>query len=127
MLDDLAAEHDCDVVTDVADHRQVVTDEQNRQTKLLLQIHQQIQNRALHGHVQSGGDFVGKQNCRCGCQSPREGNALALTTRQRRWVFVRLLHRQLDGGEESSDLGGAVAAAAPSFVTTLGGPQRLGE
>ena len=46
-LDDLAEIHDCDTVRHVLDDRQIVADEEQRETELLLQILQQVDDLRL--------------------------------------------------------------------------------
>ena len=61
---DFAVPHDCHAITHLADHRQIVADEQHRQAKFLLQIFEQVQDRGLNRYVQSGRWFVADQDAR---------------------------------------------------------------
>ena len=59
-----------DAVTDVAHHREVVADEEQRKTKLLLQLHKQIDDLRLDRDVQSRHRLVADSQLGggiCGC------------------------------------------------------------
>ena len=49
----LAQIHDHDLVADVLDHAQIVCDEQIGEMKFILQIHKNVQDLSLNGHIQS--------------------------------------------------------------------------
>ncbi len=70
VLDDFAGVHDRGSLAQVGDHAPVVGDQQDRQTGLVLQVAQQVQDFGLHGDVERGGGFVGDKQlgftCECG-------------------------------------------------------------
>lgn len=45
--------HDTQTVADVLDHAQIVCDEQIGEMKFILQIHKNVQDLSLNGHIQS--------------------------------------------------------------------------
>ena len=61
-------------------------DEQIGQTKLVLQIHQQVQNLRLDGHIKRGNRFVADNKFWIDCQSARHADALAASSVQ----FMRI-------------------------------------
>lgn len=59
ILHQLPEIHDPDLVTDVFDHADVVGDEQIGQLVFVLDVHEQIEDLGLNGHVQGGDGLVG--------------------------------------------------------------------
>ena len=57
-LDDLAVLHHRDVVCQIFDDAEVVSDEEICDAQFILQLPQQIQNLSLHGHIKRGSGFV---------------------------------------------------------------------
>ena len=86
LLDHLRVFHHQDLVRHGADHRHVVGDEHIGQTALQLQSLQQAQHLFLHRHIQGTGGLVEHQELRAHNQSARDGQALALATREGVWV-----------------------------------------
>src|ERR1700744_1571840 len=75
---DDAVPHHREVVADVADHGQVVGDEQHRQTPGGQDAAQHVQYLGLNRDVEGGGDLVGDQHGRVGGERTRDRDALAL-------------------------------------------------
>lgn len=65
-------------VTDVAHHRKVMGDEQIRQAKLLLQVHEQVDDLRLNGDVQGGDRLIADHQIRLQRQGTGDADALAL-------------------------------------------------
>ena len=61
MLDDPALGHDTHAVRHLADHAEVVGDQQQRHSQPVAQILQQLEDLRLHGDVQRRGRLVGDQ------------------------------------------------------------------
>ena len=78
LLHDAAMLQDGDLVRHQLDDRQIVTDEQAREPKSLLEFGQQRQNRGLHGHVERGRGFVGDQEFGVQRERPCDADALSL-------------------------------------------------
>ena len=78
ILDDLAEVHHRDPVGDVADHAEVVRDEQIRQAELVLKLLEQVDDLRLHGHVERRHRLVGDDQLRVQRQRPGDADALAL-------------------------------------------------
>ena len=70
--------HHRHAVGDVAHHRQVVGDEQQRETQRFLQFVQQVHHLRLHGHVEGGDRLVADDELRLQHQRPGDADALAL-------------------------------------------------
>ena len=61
LFHQLAQIHHPDTVAQLRHGTQVMGNEQNRHSKLFIQISNQIQDPLLNGHVQSRGGFIGSQ------------------------------------------------------------------
>jgi len=59
LLDDLAAVHHDHTRHGFRDNAEVVRDQQDRRSELLLQVAQELENLRLDGDVERGGGFVG--------------------------------------------------------------------
>ena len=77
QLHHLAEVHNADTVGEVLNDAQVMGDEQNRQTQLLTQVVQQVDDLRLNGNIQSGDGLVGDQQL--GVHDDRTGDADTLT------------------------------------------------
>ena len=73
FLDDLAEVHHRGAPGDAADHVEVVADEQVGEAELALQVEQQVEELALHRHVEPGGRLVGDDDL--GAHQQRAGDA----------------------------------------------------
>ena len=77
-LDHLAAHHHQHAVAEIAHHRQVVRDDQDRDAALAAQRRKQVQKLRLHRHIEPGHDLVCDQDARHGAERARNVDALAL-------------------------------------------------
>lgn len=78
-FDDRTTRHHQHVVRDLANHGQVVRDEEVRQPELCLQVIQQGQDLILNEHVESGDRLVADHDLRLQSQRARNCNALTLS------------------------------------------------
>ncbi|MOA32751.1 hypothetical protein D3C78_1539950 [compost metagenome] len=62
------------------DHRQVMGDEDVRQSQILLQIHHQVQYLRTHRNVQCGNRFIGNHHIGIQHQSTCNRDTLTLAT-----------------------------------------------
>jgi hypothetical protein len=77
-----AVAHHHHLVGDLADHAQVVADEQHAHAVLALHLGDQLQDLALDGHVQRRGRLVGDQQLGLAGQRHRDHHALLLAAGQ---------------------------------------------
>ena len=70
-LDDLSEVHHCDSVANVVDDVECVSDEDECETVLLLDLLEQIQDLGLNGHVQCAGWLVEENELRVQRECPR--------------------------------------------------------
>ena len=78
QLHELAQVHDCHLVGDVSDNREVMPDEDIGEIQLLLKLHHQPYNLRLNRYVQGRDDFVTDNEGGIHCQSSGNGDALPL-------------------------------------------------
>jgi hypothetical protein len=81
-LDDAAFVHDGDQMAHVPNDLQVVADEEVADPEVALQVHEQIEDLALHGHVERGDRLVADDEVRLESESPGDADALLLATRE---------------------------------------------
>jgi len=67
QLDDATQIHDRDTITDMADHPEVVGNENISQVELILQLNEQIEDLSLDRHIQGRRRFI--RNDQLGMQS----------------------------------------------------------
>ena len=100
LLADHAVAHHDDVVGDLADHAEVVADEQHAHPVLLLELGEQLEDLALDGHVERGRRLVGDQQLGLAGERHRDHHALLLAARElvriRGEPPLRLGHADLD-------------------------------
>ena len=82
VLHHLAQVHDRDVVGEVADHGEVVRDEDQRGLAGRLQLVEQVDDRRLDRDVQRRDRLVGDDDVRVAGQRPRDGDPLLLAARE---------------------------------------------
>ena len=116
VLHHLAAPKNGDLVAQHANHRQVMADEDDRETKLGAQLLQQHQDMRLGGDVEAGDDLIGDDEVRLQRQSPRDAGALALATGELVRIAVDERRRQTD---EIEQRGGTVAAITPALQPAI--------
>jgi hypothetical protein len=121
VLDRLAVPQHQHLVAHLLDHREVVADEQVRQSQFPLQTAEQIEHQGLHRHVERRGRLVEDQQVRLAGQCPGDADPLTLPARQ----FMRIprceRRREVYQFEQ---FGGAGAATLPP-VGELVHPQRF--
>ncbi len=124
LLAHLALTHHDHVVGDLADHAEVVADEQHAHAVARFQARQQLEDLALHRHVERRGRLVGDQQLRLAGERHRDHHALLLAARQ--LVRIRgkapLRLRQADLGEQAFGALPGGAARQPQMPD-----QRLGD
>jgi len=79
----LAHVHHADPVRNVADHAQVVRDEQIAQVEPLLQFEQQVEDLCAHRHIERRDRLVTDDELRVGRKGARHGDALPLPAAER--------------------------------------------
>ena len=88
-LDDLSLVHHRDPVRDVTHDRQVVGDEDVRQSELLLQVLHQVHDLCLNRDVERADRFIGNEDFRVGGQRTGDADALSLPAGEaalREWI-----------------------------------------
>jgi len=81
-LDDLTDVHDGDAGRNVSHHREIVRDKQIGQSKLALQILEQVDHLRLNRDVESGNRLVADDELGVNRERARDADALALPTRE---------------------------------------------
>ena len=85
--------HDTQAVADVLDHAQIVCDEQIGKMKFILQIHKNVQDLSLNGHIQSRYRLIRYDKFRLDRQRPGNAKPLLLSARKsERALFQPVLH-----------------------------------
>ncbi len=79
LLDRPAEVHDHHLVGDMADHAQVVGNEEVGEGEFLLHVHRQVQHLGLDRHVKRRDRLIGDQNARLQHQRAGNRDPLALT------------------------------------------------
>ena len=99
-LDDAADVHDRDPVGDLADHREVVRDEDVGEVELVLEALQQVQDLRLHRDVERRDRLVADDQLRLERERARDADPLPLAARELVRVAVVVLRAQADAGEQ---------------------------
>jgi hypothetical protein len=81
-LNDLAAPHDRNIVGDDADDPEIVTDEDASQAEFTVGYLQKGEDLRLHGDVERRCRFISQNQGWAQDNSPRDGDALTLATRE---------------------------------------------
>jgi hypothetical protein len=84
VLHDATVLHDRHDVADMPHHGQVVADEQVADAELALQVHEQVQDLALHREVERGDRLVADDELGLQGQGAGDADALELPARERR-------------------------------------------
>ncbi len=95
-LDDLAEVHHRDEVRDVTDNREVVRDEDVRESELLLQVVEEVDDAGLDRHVERRHRLVEDQQLGIERERARDADALTLTARELVRISVRVVGVQPD-------------------------------
>jgi hypothetical protein len=99
QLDDLAQVHDGDAVGDVADHGEVMRDEEVGQVELVLQLHEQVEHLGLDRDVERRDRLVRDDELRPQHERPGEADPLALAAAELVRVAARGLGAEADALE----------------------------
>ena len=119
-LDDLAQVHDDDSVRDVPDDREIMSDEQEGEIELVLQLLEQIHDLRLNRDVQCRHGLVADEELRIQGQGPCEPDSLALPTRELVGIAVGGIARKPDHAEQLLH-----ALSDPASLRDIVGAQRL--
>ena len=95
-LDDAAEIHHADPARHVADHGEVVADEEIGQAELVLQVAHQIEDLRLHGDVERRGRLVADDELGLGGERARDRDALALAAGKFVREFLAVVGMQAD-------------------------------
>src|SRR5262249_7851139 len=95
--------HHRNAVGDVLHHREVVCDEDVRETKPLLQIREQVDHLGLDRDVERGNRLVADDEPRLGCEGAGDADALPLAARELVRIALSVLWRETDETEELRD------------------------
>ena len=104
-LDDAALLHDHDVVGEVADHRQVVGDEDEGDAEVAAQVGEELDDLGLDRDVEGGDGLVGDDELGLQGEGAGDGDALALAAGELVRVALGVLGGEADLGEELGDAG----------------------
>ena len=80
LLNNLPGVHDCDAMGNFGDEGEVVTDEDHRESQLLSQLVQKLNNLLLHRHVKCRCWLIRDHKLRVTSQSHSDQYALTLPT-----------------------------------------------
>jgi hypothetical protein len=95
-FDDAALEDHADLVAQMVDHREVVTDEEIADAELLLQVLHEVEHLGLHGYVERTHRLVGDDELGARDEGACDGDALALSARELVRVLVHVCCAQAD-------------------------------
>jgi len=90
-LDDTAEIHDRHSIADVADDGEIVADQEDREVKPLLDVHQQVDDLRSDRHVGGRHGLVGHQEGRLHDEGTGDADALALPAGEFMRIVVRVL------------------------------------
>ena len=96
VLHNISGIHNRDVVAHARHHAEVVRDHHDRHAKLILQIHHQLQDLRLNGHIERRRRLVRDQKLRLARQSDRDHHTLAHTAGQLVRILLQTLLRLID-------------------------------
>ena len=109
-LDDLAAMHHGDAIGEMRDDRDVVRDEQVRDTEAIAQVGEQVDDRGLHRDVERRDRLVAHDEARVGGERARDADALLLAAAHLVGVAVGVVRRQPHQVEQRRDARGDLRA-----------------
>lgn len=118
-LDDAPQTHHRNPLADVADHGEVVRNEQVRDAELRLQIHQQVDHLGLHRDIQSRHRLVPDDQLGVQRQRPRDPQPLALTAGELAGELGHRLRPQADLGEQPGQSVAEPARSAPCRIVEV--------
>ena len=88
--------HDVHAVADAFDQFEVMRDQDDRQSRLGMEVQQQIEDLRLHRDVERGDRFVGDEDLRLHQQCSRNAYALPLPARELERIFGQVGRREPD-------------------------------
>ena len=109
-LDDLAHVHHRDAIGEVADHGQVVRDEDLGQVQLRLEVAEQVDEGRLHGDVEGRGGLVEDHHLGARRERPCDPDPLLLAAGELMGVAAEVVAREPDALEELGDVPAHLAA-----------------
>ena len=86
QLDDPSEIHHGDAIADVADHGQIVRNEQHGEVSRAAHILEHVEHLGLHGHIECRDRFVQDEQLRLEHHRTGDGDALALSARELPWA-----------------------------------------
>src|SRR5690606_7074282 len=92
--------HDRDVVRDVLDYGEVVRDEEIAEAELLLQIHEQVDDLRLDGHIERGNGLIANDELRVDGGRARDADARTLAAGKLVREVIHLRLAKADAGEK---------------------------
>ncbi|OQC22762.1 MAG: hypothetical protein BWX68_03038 [Verrucomicrobia bacterium ADurb.Bin063] len=90
----------------MSNHPEIMGNKHHGQPGFLLQGGQQVDNLRLHGNVESGHGFIGKQQGGLERQGAGDGNALPLTSGKLMRIFAHEARGQAHFVHQREDFGG---------------------
>ena len=99
-LHDLTGVHDRDSRGHMLDYREIVTDEDHRESHFPFQILQEIEHLRLHGNIKSRRRFIADENVRFDRESARDRHALSLPAGKLDRIAVDQTSRQSNPGDQ---------------------------
>src|SRR5579875_1372835 len=103
QFDDLAEIHHRDPVAHLADHGEVVSDEEVREVQALLEVAQQAQDLGLDRHVERRDRLVEDDERRLDRDGPGDADPLALTAAELMGIALDMFRAQLDHTQQFGD------------------------
>ncbi|MCY1370043.1 hypothetical protein D9M69_571150 [compost metagenome] len=133
LLHLLAGIHDRDALRHLGHHGQIVRDEDQGHVVRALQLHQQLHDLGLDGHVQRGGGLVGDQQFGVAGDRHRNHHALRHAAGKLVWVALQPVRgpgdfhhlQQLDGARPSGRAAQAHVFAQHLFDLEAHGEARV--
>jgi hypothetical protein len=102
-FDDTAEIHDGDLIRQVLDNPQIVSDEKIRQSQVSLELGKEVEDLGLHGDVKCTGGLVADEEVRLDGEASRNADALPLATRE--LVRIAVYHRGIEAHLGENRLG----------------------
>ncbi len=99
-FDDFPLIHDGDAVGDVVDDAEIVGDENHRQSEVLLEGFDEVEDLRLDGDIERGDRFIGDDELGFRGERAGDGDALALAAGELVRVFPHDFGVETDGGHE---------------------------
>ena len=117
-LDDAAEIHHRHFVAHLADHAQIVADEEIGEAHLRLQVEQEIDDLRLDRHVERRDRLVADQEPRLGRQRAGQHDPLALAARELMRIAVEVVRLQADRPQDRQRLVAPLGRRADGWITS---------